>query len=397
VNRRGRWLNRTVLGVGLASLLSDLSHETVTTLLPAFLASMGAAAAVLGTIEGFADGFSTVAKLYGGWLADRLRRRKPLCVCGYAFMAAAPVVIALAVSWPLVLCGRVLAWISRGARTPARKALMADAVTPDSYGRAFGFERAMDTTGAIVAPLAIYALLGIGVAHRTLILASAFPALLAALAIVFLVRERTDRTPIATPFLRTFGGFDRGFREFLGAVGLFGLGDFADTFFILYAASVLSPEVGATRAAGISVALYAVHNVFYAVWSYLGGFIADRGSRPALLASGYLCAASAVACMLAGVHGVTGLAIVFALAGAGVGIYEAVEDTIAASLLPSPARGSGFGLLAVVTGLGDLLSSLLFGWLWSGFGVRIACVFALVPMLAGTVLVLLLGRSRRWR
>ena len=274
---------------------------------------------------------------------------------------------------------------------------MADAVRPDSYGRAFGFERAMDTTGAIAAPLAVYALLGIGVEHRTLILASALPALLAALVIVFLVRERIDRTPIATPFFQTFGGFDRSFREFLGAVGLFGLGDFADTFFILYAASVLSPQVGAARAAGISVALYAVHNTLYAVWSYLGGWIADRRSRPVLLAGGYLCAAAAVACLLAGVRTVPGLAIAFALAGTGVGIYEALEDTIAASLLPSRFRGSGFGLLAVVTGLGDLLSSLLFGWLWSGFGVRIASLVALAPMLAGTVFVLRLGRSRSWR
>lgn len=392
-----RWLNRTVLGVGLASLLSDLSHETVTALLPVFLASMGGAAAALGAIEGFADGFSTVAKLWGGWLADRLRRRKPLCAGGYGFMAVSPLVIASAAAWPTVLVGRVLAWISRGIRTPARKALMADAVAPDQYGRAFGFERAMDTTGAIAAPLAVFALLGIGFEHRTLILASAVPSLLAALAIVFLVREKTDRAPIETPFLRTFTGFDAGFREFLGAVGLFGLGDFADTFFILYAASVLSPEVGADRAAGIAVALYAVHNALYAVWSYLGGWIADRGSRPFLLAGGYLCAASAVAGLLFGVRGVPELAIVFALAGTGVGIYEALEDTIAASLLPSRLRGSGFGLLAVVTGLGDLLSSLLFGALWSAFGVRVASLCAVLPMLAGTAFVLHLGRSRSWR
>ncbi len=396
--RRGaRWLNRTVLGIGVASLLSDLSHETATALLPAFLASMGAAAAALGTIEGFADGFSVAAKLYGGWLADRLRRRKPLCAGGYGFMAVSPIVIAAATSWHLVLVGRVLAWISRGVRTPARKALMADAVTPETYGRAFGFERTMDTTGAIAAPLAVYFLLGLGIGHRTLILASAFPALLAALAIVLLVRERTDRAPVSTPFFRTLGGFDRPFKEFLAAVGLFGLGDFADTFYILYAVSVLSPELGAARAAGLSVALYAVHNVFYAGWSYLGGFLADHANRGVLLACGYASAAAATACMLVGVRGIAGLALVFALAGTGVGIYEAVEDTIAAYLLPSSQRGSGFGMLAVVTGLGDLVSSVVFGWLWTAFSVRTASLCALLPMLAGAAFVLHLARSRDYR
>src|SRR5262249_18380364 len=124
-HRHIRWLSRTVFGIGMASLCSDLSHETVTAVLPAFLASLGAAAGALGTIEGIADGFSSIAKLYGGWLADRVRRRRPLCAAGYGAMAIAPLIIAAAANWFVVLAGRVVAWISRGVRTPARKALLA--------------------------------------------------------------------------------------------------------------------------------------------------------------------------------------------------------------------------------------------------------------------------------
>jgi MFS family permease len=374
------WLNRAVFGIGMASLFSDTSHETVTVLLPAFLASMGAAAGALGTIEGLADGFSSVAKLYGGWLADRLRRRKVLAAGGYAFMALSPIVIAAAANWFIVLGGRVLAWISRGFRTPARKALLADAVTPETYGRAFGFERAMDTTGAIIAPLLVLAFLNVGLSHRTLIFYSVIPALLAVLAVVFLVHERPDREPITTPFLRSFGGFSRPYKEFLGAVGLFGIGDFADTFYILYAVSVLSPQIGAARAATLSVAYYALHNVLYAGWSYLGGWIADHVNRRALLACGYVSAALAAVCMLVGVQNYIGLALMFVFGGMGVGIYEAVEDTIAAELLPAGIRGSGFGALAVVTGSGDLISSLLFGWIWASMGIGIASICALLPM-----------------
>src|SRR5512139_2913966 len=146
--RRNHWLNATVFGIGLASLASDLSHEAVTSVLPGFLASMGVAAAALGTIEGVADGLSTLAKLYGGWWADRLHRRKTLCASGYGFMALATVLIAIAKSWLVVLVGRGLAWVARGIRTPARKSLLAEAATPETYGRAFGFERMMDTLGA---------------------------------------------------------------------------------------------------------------------------------------------------------------------------------------------------------------------------------------------------------
>ncbi|MEW6200013.1 MAG: MFS transporter [Planctomycetota bacterium] len=401
---RSRWLNRTVLGIGLASLFSDTSHETVTVLLPAFLASMGAAAAALGTIEGVADGLSSLAKLYGGWLADRVRRRKVIAAGGYGVMALSPVIIAAAANWFVVLGGRVLAWVSRGLRTPARKALLADAVTPETYGRVFGLERAMDTCGAIIAPGACYVLLGLGFSHRTLLFWSAVPALLAVLAIVFLVRERADRTPIATPLLRSFGGFSKPYKRFLTAVGLFGIGDFADTFFILYAVSVLTPRVGAAQAASLSVAFYVLHNVLYAGWSYLGGWIADRVNRRALLACGYASAALAAVLMLVGVENLpggglwsvyVGLAVMFALGGAGVGIYEAVEDTIAADLLPREIRGSGFGALAIVTGLGDLVSSLLFGWLWAAVGVGGAAVGALIPMVAGIVFMLHLARKPR--
>ncbi len=382
-----RWLTRTVLGIGLASLFSDLSHETVTSVLPAFLASIGAAAAALGTIEGLADGLSSLAKLYGGWLADRLRRRKTLCATGYGFMALSPVVIAAAAAWPVVLAGRVLAWVSRGLRTPARKALMADAVTPEAYGRAFGLERAMDTTGAILAPLLVLAALHFGMTHRALILLSAIPALLAVLAITFLVRERTDRVPVRRPFLHTFGGYGPRFRSFLAAVGLFGLGDFADTFYILYAVAVLTPIIGAARAATLSVLFYALHNVLYAGWSYFGGWLADRANKRLLLVAGYVCAALAALCMILGVQSYAAIGLMFALGGSAVGLYEAVEDAVAAELLPSGIRAGGFGVLAIVTGLGDMVSSLGVGWLWAGFGVKTACAAAIAVMLAGVILM----------
>src|SRR4030095_6179144 len=95
-----RWLTSTVFGIGMASLFSDLSHETVTSVLPALLTSMGVAAGALGTIEGIADGLSSAAKLYGGWLTDRLRHRKPLCAFGYGAMAAATGLVAAATVWP---------------------------------------------------------------------------------------------------------------------------------------------------------------------------------------------------------------------------------------------------------------------------------------------------------
>ena len=142
------WLNGTVLGIGLASLFSDWSHEIATTILPAFLATMGAAAAWLGVIEGVADGLSSLTKMASGFYTDKLPRRKPIAVAGYLVTGLGTASFGLATSAWHILISRSCAWLGRGVRTPVRKALLAAAVTNETYGRAFGFERMMDTVGA---------------------------------------------------------------------------------------------------------------------------------------------------------------------------------------------------------------------------------------------------------
>ena len=187
--RRCRWLNATVLGIGLASLFADVSHEMATAALPAFLASLGAGSPALGLIEGLSDGLSSLAKLLSGHWSDALRRRKPLAVLGYAVTAAATASFSVARSWLDVLAARAAGWIGRGARGPVRNVLLTEASTPDSYGRAFGLERAMDSAGAVIGPvLALAAVSAWGL--RPMFALTIVPGILAALVIVFLVGEK---------------------------------------------------------------------------------------------------------------------------------------------------------------------------------------------------------------
>src|SRR3984957_12332680 len=129
---RSRWLNRTVIGVGLTSLFSDWSHETATTLLPTFLATMGVAAAWLGLIEGVSDGLSSLAKMASGYYTDRLRRRKPIAIASYVLSALGTAALGLASNPWQVLIARASAWLGRGVRTPVRKALLAGSVAAES-------------------------------------------------------------------------------------------------------------------------------------------------------------------------------------------------------------------------------------------------------------------------
>src|SRR5260370_3078219 len=149
VPKREPWLNRTVLGVALTSLFSDWSHETATAVLPAFLAAIGAGPVWLGAIEGIADGLSSFAKLASGHFTDRLKRRKPLAVFGYAFTALATASFAFATHAYHVLFGRAAAWLARGVRSPATKALLPADFPANAYARPLGLERLMDPAGAI--------------------------------------------------------------------------------------------------------------------------------------------------------------------------------------------------------------------------------------------------------
>ena len=149
----GGWLNRNVFGMGLTSLLCDAGHEMATAVLAGFLTVIGAPVYSLGIIEGVADAMSSFVKLGAGWWSDRLGHRKAITTAGYALTGGAFVLFAVAVSWPLVLVGRIVAWFGRGIRGPLRDAMLAESVAPGDRGKAFGFHRAGDTLGAIIGPL----------------------------------------------------------------------------------------------------------------------------------------------------------------------------------------------------------------------------------------------------
>ena len=184
-----RWLTPGVRGIGAASLLSDLGHEVPTAFLPSLLtATMGAPASALGLIEGVADGLAGAARLGGGALADDPDRRRAVAVGGYTTTAVLSGLIGAATAVWQVAVLRAGAWTARGLRVPARNALLADVVPAGAYGRAYGFERAMDNLGAIGGPLLALGLVAL-VGVRSAILLSIIPGLVAALAIVYAIRH----------------------------------------------------------------------------------------------------------------------------------------------------------------------------------------------------------------
>jgi len=389
-SQRTSWLNRTVLGVGLTSLFSDWSHETSTAVLPAFLAAIGAGPAWLGAIEGIADGLSSFTKLAAGHYTDRLKRRKPLAVIGYAITALSTASFAFATQAYHVLLGRVAAWLGRGVRSPAKKALLAADVPPNAYGRAFGFERLMDTVGAIAGPLtALWLLEATGHSYHKVFLWTLLPGLVAVALFWLLVRERPVAMRPQRSFLIGLKTLPVPFRKLLIGVGIFGAGDFSHSLLILYAARMLTPGYGTARAASFAVGLYTLHNVFYAGSAYLSGWLSDHvPSRKAVLAAGYALAGITAILLCTGTHSLPLLVLIFILAGLYVGTEEALEDSLSAEMVAKEQHGMAFGTLAAVNAVGDFLSSLLVGFLWSAFNVKTAFTASAILFFAGALLIL---------
>lgn len=360
-----------------------------TAAMPSFLLSLGFGSAGLGLIEGLSDGFSSFAKLLSGIYSDRLERRKPLAVIGYFMTASGMASFAFATQSWHVLLGRLFGWVGRGARTPVRNVLLTEATNPKSYGRAIGFERAMDSFGAVLGPLAaLYLMSHFG--FKTTFLATLIPGLIAALLIAFAVKERAHVSQHSAKFFSHFTGLPSVFREYLVGVGAAGIGDFSNTLLILWATESLSGTYG-SRATLIAITLYTGYNIVYTGSCYLAGVLADRFHKPSLLAGGYAIAVIPAVFLMFAPHTILAFAFIFGFSGLYMGFWETLETSASAEVLPANVRGTGFGLLATVNGIGDLLSSIIVGLLWAISPIA-AMVFVIVTSITGSILIWRSGR-----
>ena len=420
-------LGRNVVALALVSLLTDVSSEMIYPLLPVFLGTViGASPAFIGVIEGAAESTASLLKLASGWWSDRVRRRKPLVVAGYALATLARPLVGIATSATQVLVIRLTDRVGKGIRTSPRDALIADSVPIALRGRAYGFHRGADHFGAVLGPLVAFALLQLGgVSLRELFLWSAVPGALAVLVLLVRVREvapegaesgagagapprlhdapdppsvpHPNAAPGAVASRRPAGDpanpvpvapRDRRFPAYLAAVLLFTLGNSTDAFLLLRAAQLGVP-------AALVPLLWSMLHVVKSAASAPGGALSDRLGRRPLIVAGWLLYA-AVYLGFAGARSGWQAWALFAVYGVHFGLVEGAERALVADLVAARRRGAAFGWYNLAVGAGALPASLLFGVVWQRFGAPAAFVMgASFALAAATVLAALVGERPR--
>lgn len=350
---------RNVISLGVVSFFTDIHSEAILALLPQFMANvLGLRKEYIGLIEGFAEATASLLKIASGWLSDRLGKRKSLVLAGYALSTAVKPLLAFArVGWH-VLGVRIGDRIGKGIRSSARDALIAEATSPEQRGRAFGFHRAMDTSGAIVGTvLAMVLLRAFAGDYRMVFLSVTIAGVLATSTIVFGVRETIPAQAEATQPKPELAG---SFPLFLVAHTVFSAGNFTYAFFLLRA-----------QDSGVSVALvpalYLLHNVIYAAAAYPAGALMDKFGPRRTLVAGYLIHAGACA-GFAMYSSPLLMPVWFAVYGLQLATTQGCVRGIAAGLARADRRGLGMGTFHACEGFGLLAGSVIGGLLWERMG-----------------------------
>ena len=387
------WLTTSVLAIGVASLFSDACYELIIPLLPAFLASLGGGAAALGLVEGLADALAAAFKLWGGQLADHTKRRRAWTAAGYLGVGLFMPAIALATSIPMVTALRSLAWICRGFRSPIRDTLLVDDTDPKYVNRAFGFQRALDTVGAVIGPALAIAFIAMHMPLRQAILFGLIPGVLAGAMYVF-VKERPRTTPPRERLHIVLANLPSDFKRYLLSAGVFGLGNFSATLLVLVAMRAFAPYVTPAQAIVFATVLYLGHNALYASLAFPASVLSERIGTGRMLLAAFALFTSVGVLLAFGSMSIPVVIITFVLAATGFAILEPMEGTFATELLPAQRRGTGFGALAAINGIGDFFSSATVGLLWQAAGPAVAFGSAGALCALGLVLLAPLVRSR---
>ena len=397
---RGRGVAPAVWALGAVSLLTDISSESVSAILPVYLtAVVGLTPLAYGFIDGLYQGVSALVRILGGYVGDRVDRPKWVAAVGYALSALTKVVLILFSGLGSLTTAITVDRLGKGLRTGPRDALIAAATPPQGLGRAFGVHRALDTLGAALGPLLAFGILWLVPGDYTSVFVASFAA--AVLGVVVLAALVPDLRPRAAARAARAAGADgaaaaaasgedrgrlhddgstgsrpevvrarpsfsvmrrHGLSRLVVAAGLLSVLAVSDGF--LYLALLERDDLAATY----FPLLFVGTNIAYFLLAVPFGRLADRVGRHVVLVSGHLLLVAAYVCVALPLQGPALTVLCLLFLG---GFYAATDGVLAAvtaTIVPVQVRGVGIATTQTVVAVARFGSSILFGALWAATG-----------------------------
>lgn len=384
-------ISLNVLLLSITSLLNDISGEMIAPLLPLFIVAIGGAGIGIGLIGGIEESFSVLLKFFSGYFSDRFGKRRLIVFSGYSLTAISRLFLPFAGIWQHVLAIRAFDRFGKGIRGAPRDAIIADSIEKEHRGKAFGFHRLFDTSGAIIgSTLALLLFIFLGINFQSIFLIAALVAFLSLIPLIFVM----DRKRAKKNFSLRIGlkGLSGKFKLYLLITGIFSFASFSYMFFILRAQEILGLNLESTLLAVLS--LYVLFNIVYALFSLPAGMLSDRigRKRTIMLGFAFYIAASIGFAFFSSIILVI---VLFALYGLFNAFTDAIQRAFASDLSKKEAIGTGMGVFYTVLGIAALPANIIAGAIWQFYGSQMLFIYgAAIAFIALCMFALLIKEKK---
>ena len=363
--------------MGLVSLFTDLSSETIQSILPLFIFEVGGTGITLGLISGVTNAIANVLKGFTGWLSDKINKRKPFVVSGYALSNLSKPLIGFSPSWEFVLALKATDRVGKGLRTSSRDALIS--YHSQKKGKAFGLHRAMDTLGAVLGSLLAFLLLYLSWTYSQIILFTIFPGIIAII-LIFFVKEAKSEKIDNQPKIK----MEKLDKNFIKLIIILGVIEFAslDVAFLLIRAADYIPL---TLIYLIPV-FYLILNVIYTIFSPINGNLSDKvGRKPVIIFGLSILLLSCI--LLSFPAQISGFSlifiiIIFMMHGYYLSSVDPISRAYIADLAGKDKRGRAYGYYYFSVGLISMLESIVFGLIYDVFSTELAFIYVSILLCA---------------
>ncbi|MCK4382164.1 MAG: MFS transporter [Candidatus Lokiarchaeota archaeon] len=364
-----------VVLMGLVSLFTDISSESIQSILPLFIIEIGGNILVLGLISGITNAIANVLKGITGWMSDKINKRKPFIVAGYSLSNLSKPLIGLSPSWEMVLGLKTTDRIGKGLRTSSRDTLISYYAT--KKGKAFGLHRAMDTLGAVFGSLLSFLLLYLAWSYSQIIFFSIIPGLIAVallLPIKDVSPEELDKKLKKKKQKEKMEKIDRNFIKLIVILGVIEFASLDVVFLILRASDYIPPDL-----IYLIPVFYLILNIVYTIFSPINGSLSDKFGRKPIIIIGL--SILLVSCVIlafpveVSLFSVVLIIIIYIMHGFYLASVDPISRAYIADLAGKEKRGRAYGYYYFSVGFISMIEALIFSYIYGAFSFTWAFIY----------------------